>query len=173
MTQQRLARIAGLFYALNIVIGIVGLTWQREGRAGADAMIIAGAIEYALVVVLLGRLFEPAGRTLSWTVAAIGVVACALSTTVPLHLLKPSANIILVFGPYCIGLGAVVIRSGMMPRLLGYLLVVAGVSWLTFAFPAFSKSLAPWNTVAGGLPELLFTLWLLVFAVREPEAGRS
>jgi len=61
----------------------------------------------------------------------------------------------------------------MMPRLLGYLLVVAGVSWLTFAFPAFSKSLAPWNTVVGGLPELLFTLWLLVFAVREPEAGRS
>ena len=32
MSSQRLARITGAFYALNIVIGIVGLTWQRQGH---------------------------------------------------------------------------------------------------------------------------------------------
>jgi len=172
-SQQRLARIAGLFYALNIVIGIAALMLQRQGRTvAADQMLILGAIEYALVVVLLGRLFEPAGRAFSWTVAAIGLLACALSAGVPLHLYAPRANIVMVFGPYCIGLGMLVVRSGMMPRVIGVLLVLGGVSWLTFALPAFSHRIAPWNTLAGAVPELLFTLWLLVFGVREA-AGRA
>jgi hypothetical protein len=173
MSRPALARITGLLYALNIVLGIVGLTWQRQGHPGADAMIIAGAAEYAIVVLLLGRLFEPAGRALSWTVAAIGVAACAVSATVPLHLIKTSANLILVFGPYCIGLGIVIVRSGMMPRIIGYLLVVGGLSWLSFALPDLSHRIAPWNTVVGGLPELILTLWLIAFGVRARAAERS
>jgi hypothetical protein len=166
MSSRRLARIAGLLYLLNIAIGITALVWQRQGRAAAaDWMTLAGAVEYALVVVLLGRLFEPAGRALSWAVAAIGVIACAVSAGVPLHLYAPPGNIVMVFGPYCIGLGIVVVRSGMMPRVIGLLLVLAGISWLTFAVPDLVHRLAPWNTAVGAIPELLLTLWLLAFGV--------
>jgi len=168
MSSQRLARITGAFYALNIVIGIVGLTWQRQGHPWGDAMIVAGAAEYVIVVLLLGKLLEPASRAFSWTVAAIGVAASAVSAGVPLHLFTPPFNIIAVFGPYCIALGLLIARSGMMPRIIGYLLVAGGVSWLSFALPDLSHRIAPWNTVVGGVPELLLTLWLLAFGVGEP-----
>ena len=170
MSRTAVARIAGLLYVLNIALGIVGLMWQREGRAGADAMIIAGALEYAVIVVLLGWLLEPAGRALSWAVAAVGLAACLASVLLTLHLIALPANPIYVFGPYCIGLGALVVRSRMIPALLGWLLVLGGCSWLTFLLPDLSHRIAPWNTAAGILPELLFTLWLLAFAVREPPA---
>lgn len=168
MTSQRLARITGLAYVLNIVIGISAIALTKQDKAMADLLNLAGAAEYALVVVLLGRLFEPGARTLSWAVAAIGLAACAISAAMILHLfaVPPGVNPVVVFGPYCIGLGAVILRSGMMPRLLGFLLVAAGASWLTFADPALSHSLAPWNTAAGAVPELLLTLWLLAFGVR-------
>lgn len=104
MFRTTLARIAGAFYALNVVLGIVGLMWARQGRAGAVQMQIAGAFEYAIVVLLLGKLFEPAGRALSWGVAAYGVLACAITAAVSLRLLAPPFNAIAVFGPYRIGL---------------------------------------------------------------------
>ncbi len=103
MSQNSLARTVGLLYAINIVIGITALMWARRGYAAADLMTLAGALEYALVVVLLGCLFEPAGRALSWTVAAIGLIACALSAAAgPLHLFDVPFNVIAVFGPYCV-----------------------------------------------------------------------
>jgi hypothetical protein len=167
VSQNSLARTAGLLYAINIVIGITALIWTRQGYAAADMMTLAGALEYALVVVLLGRLFEPTGRALSWTVAAIGLIACALSAAAgPLDLFDVPFNVITVFGPYCVGLGILVVRSKMMPSWIGLLLVVGGLSWLTFLWPSLSRRLAPWNTAAGGIPELLFTLWLLFVGVR-------
>lgn len=168
MSQNGLARIAGLLYAINIVIGITALMWARKGYAAADMMTLAGALEYALVVVLLGCLFEPAGRALSWTVAAIGLTACVVSAAAgPLHFFDLPFNVIAVFGPYCVGLGILVVRSDMMPSAIGLLLVLAGLSWLTFVGPDFSHRIAPWNTAAGAIPELLFTFWLLFFGVRD------
>jgi Domain of unknown function (DUF4386) len=174
MTEQRLARIAGLFYLANIAIGMTAVVWQQQGRtAAADAMTVAGAAEYAIVVLLLGRLFEPAGRALSWGVAALGLLCCAVSATVPLHLWSPPFNIVAVFGPYCIALGTVVARSGLLPRVIGWLLVVGGLSWLTFFLPAFSHRIAPWNTAAGAVPELILTLYLLVLGVRPDARSRE
>ena len=168
MADQRLACITGLFYALNIAIGILAIYWTREDRATGDLLNLAGAAEYALVVVLLGRLFQPTARTLSWAVAGIGLVACVLSGGLLLHLYTFPADVnpVFVFGPYCIGLGVLIVRTDVIPRLLGMLLVIAGLSWLTFADPALSHHLAPWNTVAGAVPELLLTLWLIVFSIR-------
>lgn len=167
MNQQRLARIAGLLYLLNIAIGMTALYWAQQGRAGAAATMNSfGGAEYAIVVLLLGRLFEPAGRGLSWGVAAVGLIGCALSVPVMLHLVPAVVNPLVVFGLYCIGLGVLVLRSGIVPRILGGLLLFGGLSWLTFADRALALRLAPWNTAAGAIPEILLTLWLLVFGVR-------
>lgn len=173
MSSQRLARIAGLLYALNIVIGISAIVLAGRDKGMAEMVNLAGAAEYAIVVLLLGRLFEPGARALSWLVAAIGLAACAISAAMILHLpvLPADVNPVVVFGPYCIGLGTLIVRTGMMPRVLGLLLVVAGFSWLTFAMPALAHRIAPWNTVAGAVPELLLTLWLLAFGLRDPDAA--
>ena len=173
MSSQRLARITGLFYLANIAIGIFAIYWTQQDRATGDLINLAGAVEYALVVVLLGRLFEPGARGLSWAVAAVGLIACAVSGAALLHLfaLPTGVNLVVVFGPYCIGLGILIVRTDLMPRWLGILLVGAGLSWLTFADPALAHRLAPWNTVAGAVPELLLTLWLLVFGTRNRKLG--
>src|SRR5438874_1526915 len=103
MTAQRLARIAGLFYALNFVLGGLALSWTAKGpSAAADAITIAAAADYAIVVVLLGRLFEPAGRSLSWAVAAAGLVGCALSVVAPLQLATSPVSPFVAFGVYCV-----------------------------------------------------------------------
>jgi Domain of unknown function (DUF4386) len=166
MTQQRLARIAGLFYALNFVLGILSLIWLKEGRAAASGqMMLAAAIEYAIVVILLGRLFEPAGRALSWGVAAIGLAGCALSGGSAIHAFETPVNALAVFGLYCMGLGILVIRSRLVPLAIGVLLALGGVGWLTYAFPELAMSVAPYNMAAGAIAELILTLWLIIFGV--------
>jgi Domain of unknown function (DUF4386) len=167
-SKQRLARFIGLLYMINILIGISAIALTKQDKAMADLVNLVGAGEYAVVVVLLGGLFAPAARALSWTAAGMGLAACAASAAMILHLFAfpPGVNPVVVFGPYCVALGLLIVSTDLLPRFLGVLLLVAGISWLTFADPALALRLAPWNTVAGAIPEILLTLWLLVFGVR-------
>jgi len=167
MSSRALARVAGLFYALNFILGIAALVWQRDALTGwANQALVAAAVDYAIVILLFACLFEAAGRSLSWSVAAIGLVGCGLSLLGPLDLFPSPVNALAVFGLYCLGLGALIVRSDMMPRTIGLVLMAGGVSWLTFASPSLAARLQPWNMAPGALAELVFTLWLLVFGVR-------
>jgi hypothetical protein len=170
MSSRALARVAGLFYALNFVLGIAALIWTKQGNvAAADQATVAAAADYAIVVLLLGCLFEPAGPRLSWGVAALGLVGCAASAVGPLDLFLSPVNALAVFGLYCIGLGALVLRSQLMPRFIGWLMMLGGLTWLTFAFPVLAKAISPWNVALGALAELVFTIWLLTYGVRSAE----
>ena len=170
MSSRALARCAGLFYTLNFVLGIAALIWAQQGRvAAAEQATVSAAVEYAIVVLLLACLFEPAGNRRSWGVAAIGLVGCAASAVGPLDIIVSPVNALAVFGAYCIGLGALVVRSALMPRAIGWLLMVGGLSWLTYADPAIAKAAAPWNMAVGAIAELIFTVWLLAVGVREDE----
>jgi hypothetical protein len=167
MPQQSLARTAGLFYALNILLGIVALMWSRQGNTGAASlMTVVAALEYALVVVLLGCLFEPGGRGWSWGVAAVGLAACALSALGPLHLFEPVVNPLALFGLYCAGLAVMILRSRLLPGWLGVLLILGGLSWMTYLSNQLALRLQPFNIGVGGFAELAFTLYLLILGVR-------
>ena len=171
MSSERLARIAGFFYAINFVLGITAMVWARHGHAAAaDQMTIAGAVEYALVVVLLGRLFEGSSPAFSWTVAAVGLVGCATGVAGALHLFGSTTSALAVFGVYCLGLGALVVRSALLPRFIGALLMLAGIGWLTYADLSLARSLQPYNMALGIIGELIFTLWLLAAGVRRRDA---
>ena len=169
MSSHHLARLTGILYAINFAIGITAMVWTGQGHAAAaDRMNLAGGIEYALVVVLIGRLFQDAEPVFSWLVAAIGLVGCAIGAAGALHLFGSTATALVVFGAYCIALGTLVLRSALMPRFVGVLLILGGVGWLSYADLALARSLQPYNIAGGIVGELVFTLWLLVFAVREP-----
>src|SRR5436190_632790 len=99
MSRQHLARTAALFYVLNFVLGTLALMWTQKGQtAAADQVTLLAAADYAVVALLLGLLFQPAGRALSWTVAIVGLAGCALSTAAPLHLFTSPVNALAVFG---------------------------------------------------------------------------
>jgi hypothetical protein len=168
MARQTLARIAALFYLGNFVLGTMALMRVRAGDPGGAAQLtLLAALDYAVVAALLGRLFEPAGRGWSWAVAAVGLAGCALSAAQSVHLIGPEPNPLAIFGVYCLGVGALVVRTAMMPRWIGALLMLGGLSWLTFAVPQLSERLQPFNMAPGAIAELIFTLWLLVFGLRQ------
>ena len=73
------------------------------------------------------------------------------------------------FGFHCVIVGYLFLRSTFFPRILGALLAVAGLCYLTNSFASFLSSafaahLFPY-TLALGVGEILLPLWLLVIGV--------
>jgi hypothetical protein len=81
--------------------------------------------------------------------------------------LNTQANSICVvfFGIYCLLIGYLIFKSAFLPRILGALMALAGLGWLTFLYPPLANHLSPYNLVLGFLAELSFCLWLLVMGV--------
>ena len=81
--------------------------------------------------------------------------------------LNTQANNICVvfFGIYCLLIGYLIFKSTFLPRILGVLMALAGLGWLTFLSPPLANHLSPYNLVLGFLAELLLMLWLLVRGV--------
>jgi hypothetical protein len=52
-----------------------------------------------------------------------------------------------------------------MPRIIGVLLILAGLGYLTLLWPQFGHSLIPYNFAPGLIGEGALTLWLLVMGV--------
>lgn len=69
------------------------------------------------------------------------------------------------FGLHCLGVGYLILRSTFLPWIIGTLMVIAGLGWLTFLSPPLAQSLAPFNMLPGAVGELSLTLWLLVKGV--------
>jgi hypothetical protein len=68
------------------------------------------------------------------------------------------------FGFCCILSGFIIYQSTFLPRILGVLMVLAGVGYSTYLWPPLANYLYPYN-LALGIGELLLGLWFLVFGV--------
>ncbi|HEY3204512.1 MAG TPA: DUF4386 domain-containing protein [Thermoanaerobaculia bacterium] len=71
------------------------------------------------------------------------------------------------FGFYCLLIGYLIFRSTFLPRILGVLMAIAGLGWLTFLSPPLADYLSPYILAPGVLGEGSLTLWLLVKGVNE------
>ena len=75
-------------------------------------------------------------------------------------------NIGLVFfGLYCLLIGYLIFRSTFLPRIIGALMMLAGLSYLMFLSPPLVRSLQPYILVFPGVGQIALTLWLLVMGV--------
>jgi hypothetical protein len=79
------------------------------------------------------------------------------------------------WGLWLLPLAMLVMRSRALPRVIGVLLILAGVAWLADSFtglllPEWAKTIAPFVRIltAG---EIVFTLWLLIRGARVPETA--
>ncbi len=162
------ARVTGVFYLLNIVTSLVAFS----GKGGHSLIVAAGLIAtacYIAVTALLYYLLKPVNKGISLAAAIFSLTGCAVGALSPLHVLPFKIHSLVFFGFYCLLIGYLILRSTFLPRILGALMVVAGLGWLTFVSPRFATYLSPYHYIAGGIGEGLLTLWLLVAGVN---AGR-
>ena len=83
-----------------------------------------------------------------------------------LNLSLDAGHVALVFfGVFQLFLGYLIYKSTFLPRLIGALIAVAGVGWLTFLSPPVANYLLTALEVVGFAAEASLMLWLLVMGV--------
>jgi Domain of unknown function (DUF4386) len=157
-----MARAAGLAWMMVFVAGSVALS-LGPGNSASSAINSVASLCYILVTVLLYPLLKPVNKSISLAAACFGLAGCAVSL---LHLSRTIHIPDLVFfGLQCVLVGYLIMRSTFLPGILGALMVVAGLGWLTFGWPALASHLAPYNLIPGMVGEGCLLLWLIVKGV--------
>ena len=159
------ARFTGAVYLLYFLTAILAefLVNHGHGAYGLAVNLISAAF-YVAVTVLFYYLFKPVNAGLSFLAAVISLVGC-LITVLNLFHVAEQISPLLFFGPYCLLLGYLILRSAFLPRVLGVLMVLAGLGWLTFLTRGATSHLVPYLEGLGILAEGLLMLWLLILGV--------
>jgi hypothetical protein len=71
------------------------------------------------------------------------------------------------FGLYCLLVGILILRSTFLPRILGALMVLCGLSYVLFLSPPLAGSLQPYILIFPAVGQISLTLWLLAIGVNE------
>jgi len=166
------ATVAGVFYLLAVLSAVFAEAFVR-GRLLYAAGLIP-VMSFAIVTLLLYQVVKPVNRSLAWLAAFFNLVGLTLEA-LEFHL--RDANIALIFhGLYCLLIGFLVFRSTFLPRILGLLMAMGGMAWLTDLSIPLTNHLAPYNVIAGFTGEGMLMLWLLMIGLNgerwNVQAGR-
>ena len=157
------ARLTGAVYLLNFVVS--GITFVGKGSPWLLAVCApAATVSYVIVTALLCYLFWPVNRWLSllaacfsWAGSIYGYISPAY---LPIHI-----NFLVFYGFYCLLISYLIFRSSFMPHLIGAVMLVPALSWMSFAWQPVTRLLTPYQYVAGGIGEAILTIWLLTMGV--------
>ncbi len=155
------ARMAGLLYFLSVLIGGLGERFLH-GRLGFTVGLIAISGMAAMTLLFYG-IFKPVNRRLSLLATSFNLLGIVFEA---LRWNPQGVNIAIVFlGFFCTLTGYLIFRSTFLPRILGALMAIAGLGWLTYLSPPLANYLSPYNLAAGLLGQASLCLWLLVMGV--------
>ena len=150
------ALTALLYRLLKPVSRSVALIATFSGLMGLAVQAAGGLFQLAPLVILRGNSSLSAFDEKQ--VQALALLA--------LQLHAQAGSIALVFdGVFLLLIGYLISRSTFLPRLLGVLVALAGLGWLTYLWPPLARDLTPYIQVIGGLAEGSLMLWLLVIGV--------
>jgi len=182
---QRLARIAGALYLVNIVAGAfaIGYVPSVAPTIHTNEALFRGGIAAHLVVTLTNppltmifyELFKIVNRRLAllaafFSLVATGIEGASLFVQVD-HAVVPAYDVYAAFfGFDLMTTGYLVYRSNFLPRAIGVLLVVDGVSYILYSFvdilgPGLAGHLVPWIQLPILAGEGSLTIWLLAAGV--------
>ena len=155
------ARMAGGLYLFSLLtaatIEIFAHGWLN---IAGGLLAVAGM---AAMTLLLYEIFKAVSRRLSLLAAALGLVGLTFEA---LRWQPQGVNVAVVFNGFsCLPIGYLIFRSTFLPRILGALMAIAGLGWLTHVSPPLANSLSPYNLAAGLLGDVSVMLWLLVMGV--------
>ncbi len=163
-TPRFYARLAGGLYVFSLLTAMF-LELFLGGRLGFAANIIQMTGMLA-VTLLLYRIFKPVSRSISLLAATFNLFGL-VGIVFEVFRGNPQAeNFAMVFhGIFCLLTGYLVFRSDFLPRILGVLIAIGSLSWLTYLSPSFASYLSSYNVACGLLGEASLFLWLLVMGV--------
>jgi hypothetical protein len=152
---------------------------QHVHKSVARAMLVFVAL--AVGIISLNAVFQFEGLQVATDptyVTAFGVVGSNALVLLLLdiqHYGTLAAQVF--FGLWLAPLGYLAYKSGLFPRALGVMLVVATVSYLVdllaaFSFPDLAKQLHPFLAIAPAIAEIWMVIYLLVFGVRTPKPNQ-
>jgi hypothetical protein len=154
--------LAVIFYELFKVVN------RRVALLDAFFILVATAIEAAGILNQFAALALLSGEPYSGALPAAQLQALAY---LPGDLSHADYSLHTVFFGFDILCTAyLVLRSGLLPRVIGVLLAIDGVAYLVYSFvdilaPEFAADLVPWIQFPALLGEGAFCLWLLVVGV--------
>ncbi len=130
--------------------------------------LVSLAVEAAVQLYLLGALF-PLGKAEYLRAFEPEQLYALASLSVKSHSYGFGVALIF-FGCVCLILGYLIFRSGFLPKALGVLMQIAGLSYLTDSFalilaPTFANRIFPAVLVPAFVGEASLCLWLLVKGV--------
>jgi hypothetical protein len=163
------ARLAGGVYLLYFATAI-GASLLLSAPALKPIQDFVNVISfgiYALLALLFYNLFKPVNRRLSLIAALVSLAGCAAGVLDLYHRLPTQVNPLFFFAPYCLLIGYLILGSKFLPRILGALMMLAGLGWLAFLVPAVAKHISVWIEGLGIGAEGLLMLWLLAAGVNE------
>jgi Domain of unknown function (DUF4386) len=164
---QPRARISGAVYLAYFLVAILGAMLTSRGRASAGlCMNLLSAGLYLAVALLFYRLFRPVSQRLSLVAACCAAAGCGVMALGLLHRAPAWANPLYFFGPYCLLLGVLMVGSRFLPRVLGLLMVMAGIAWLIYLLPSLPHAVTIGIEALGVLAEAALMLWLVAMGVK-------
>lgn len=145
---------------MTIIMGVLELL-----RLGRGVSLLA-VLSYTGATLAIYKLLRNINPTIAVIATVSSLVGCSVGILKLFFNLDPfHINTLAFFGVHCIGVGYLVLRSTFLPSLIGILMILGGLSWLTFGSAALSKLLTPYNMIPGILGELTLTLWLLIVGI--------
>ena len=171
----RIGVVAHLLDAIFFVLTAMALyiLLQHVNKSVARAMLVLVAL--AVGIISLNAVFQFEGLRVATDSSYAAAFGTAGSNALVLLLLETqhfgtlSAQVF--FGLWLVPLGYLAYKSGMFPKALGVVLIVAGVCYLVdlfaaFLVPDFGKQIHPFIVIVPAIAEIWMVLYLLVVGVK-------
>lgn len=125
------------------------------------------------VTLLFYNTLGPVTRSLTLLAVSFNLVGLVFEV---FRLQPQGVNVAILFdGFYCILIGYLAFRLTLLPRILGALMVLGGLGWLTFLSSTLTNYFSPYNLALGVVGEAAVCVLLLVRGVdaqpSKPHAG--
>ena len=160
------ARFTGVVYLLYFLTAIfAAFLDSRKFVVYSYIFNIISLALYIAVTLLFYLMFKPVNKSVSLIAAFFSLLGCAFTAfgifnINSLNFISPLA----FFGPYCILLGFLILRSTFLPKFLGVLMIFAGLGWLAYLSP-LENYLSVYIKILGIFAEGSLMLWLIVMGV--------
>ena len=161
------ARATGVVYLSYFATAILGLLLSSHKLPVGVVVNGLASVLYAAVTILLYRLFRRAQPLLALAAILCSLAGCLTDGLHQLHFGLSGLSPLLFFGPFCVLLGVLILRSRFLPRWLGWPLIVAGLGWLAYLNPEVARHAKMVIFPVGFLAEFELMLWLLLRGVDE------